>query len=144
MALSVLLAAALLATAQQPSPPIGQRSSTPEQMLRELGLAPNPDEEAAAIAAAQRHPLGTMENPVRVGGPTGERAYIARLRCGDGSAPRVGQRGNMGVGAFGTIVDAYPLDCGSAAPGRFTLIMDMYHDEHREERAPAGFTIVPE
>ena len=144
MALSVLLAAALLASAQQPSPPIGQRSSTPEQMLRELGLAPNPDEEAAAIAAAQRHPLGTMENPVRVGGPTGERAYIARLRCGDGSAPRVGQRGNMGVGAFGTIVDAYPLDCGSAAPGRFTLIMDMYHDEHREERAPAGFTIVPE
>ena len=144
MALSVLLAAALLASAQQPSPPIGQRSSTPEQMLRELGLAPNPDEEAAAIAAAQRHPLGTMENPVRVGGPTGERAYIARLRCGDGSAPRVGQRGNMGVGAFGTIVDAYPLDCGSAAPGRFTLIMDMYHDEHREERAPAGFTIVSE
>ncbi|WP_166040277.1 hypothetical protein [Sphingosinicella sp. YJ22] len=144
MALSVLLAAALLAAAQQPSPPIGQRSSTPEQMLRELGLAPSPDEEAAAIAAAQRHPLGTMENPVRVGGPTGERAYIARLRCGDGSAPRVGQRGNMGVGAFGTIVDAYPLDCGSAAPGRFTLIMDMYHDEHREERAPAGFTIVPE
>lgn len=144
MALSVLLAAALLAGAQQPTPPIGQRSSTPEQMLRELGLAPNPDEEAAAIAAAQRHPLGTMENPVRVGGPTGERAYIARLRCSDGSAPRVGQRGSMGVGAFGTIVDAYPLDCGSAAPGRFTLIMDMYHDEHREERAPAGFTIVPE
>ena len=144
MALSAFLAVALLAAAQQPSPPIGQRSSTPEQMLRELGLAPNPDEEAAAIAAAQRHPLGTMENPVRVGGPTGERAYIARLRCSDGSAPRVGQRGNMGVGAFGTIVDSYPLDCGSAAPGQFTLIMDMYHDEHREERAPAGFTIVPE
>jgi len=138
-----LAAAALLAAAPaaaQPKP--GDRTMSPEQLLREMGLAPGQDDLAEALAAAAAHPLGTMENPVRVGGPEGERAYIARLRCSDGTPPRVGQRTNAGVGAFGTIVDVYPLDCGSAAPGRFQLVMDMYHEEHRETRAPAGFTIV--
>jgi hypothetical protein len=137
-----LAAAALLSaapSAAQPKP--GDRTISPEQMLREMGLAPGQDDLAEALAAAAAHPLGTRENPVRVGGPEGERAYIARLRCGDGTPPRVGQRANAGIGAFGTIVDLYPLDCGSAAPGRFELVMDMYHEEHRETRAPAGFTL---
>ena len=141
MSVSALLAATLLLSAQQTMPPIGQRTAAPERILQ--GLAAGASEEEAAIAAAQAHPLGTRENPVRVGGPEGEHAYIARLRCADGNAPRVGQRGSIGVGAFGSIVDAYPLDCGSAAPGHVTLIMDMYHEEHREDRAPAGFTILP-
>ena len=137
------LAAALrVAAPAAAEPKPGDRTVTPEQMLRELGLSPDQDDLREAIAAAAAHPLGTTENPVRVGGPEGERAYIARLRCGDGSQPRVGQRGNAGVGAFGTIVDVYPLDCGAAAPGRFALVMDMYHAEHRETRAPAGFTLV--
>jgi hypothetical protein len=136
-------AAAFLAAAPaaaQPKP--GDRTMSPEQMLREFGLGPDQDDLREALAAAEAHPLGTLQNPVRVGGPEGERAYIARLRCGDGSPPQVGQRGSAGVGAFGTIVDVYPLDCGSAAPGRFELVMDMYHEEHRETRAPAGFAIV--
>lgn len=140
----LLLAAALLAAAPafaEPKP--GDRTMSPEQMLREFGLAADQDDLREAIAAAAAHPLGTAENPVRVGGPEGERAYIARLRCADGSAPAVGQRANAGVGAFGTIVDVYPLDCGAAAPGRFALVMDMYHEEHREERAPAGFALAP-
>lgn len=143
----IMLALAALAVAQPaaapPSPPIGARTSTPAQILNELGLAPDDDDLAVAIAAADKHPLGSRDNPVRVGGPAGERAYIARLRCGDGSTPRVGQRGSMGIGAFGSIVDGYPLDCGAAAPGRVTLVLDMYHDEHRENRAPPGFTIQP-
>lgn len=140
----LLLAAALLAAAPafaEPKP--GDRTMSPEQMLREFGLAADQDDLREAIAAAAAHPLGTAQNPVRVGGPEGERAYIARLRCADGSAPAVGQRANAGVGAFGTIVDVYPLDCGAAAPGRFALVMDMYHEEHREERAPAGFALAP-
>ena len=144
--LSLLLAFSILAApaaAQQQSPPIGQRTITPEQLLAQMGLAPDQDDLAEAIAAAAAHPLGSRANPVRVGGPEGERAYIARLRCADGSAPRVGQRSNAGVGAFGTIVDVYPLDCGAAAPGRTELVMDMYHAEHSENRAPAGFAIVP-
>jgi hypothetical protein len=139
--------AALLAAqpADQPtqSPPIGQRTGSPAALLAELGLAPDQDDLAVAIAEADKHPLGSLQNPVRVGGPGGERAYIARLRCSDGSAPRVGQRGNMGVGAFGTIVDSYPLDCGGAAPGKTNLVLDMYHEEHVENRAPPGFTIQP-
>jgi hypothetical protein len=115
----------------------------PESLLSALGLAPDPERLRAAIAAAEAHPLGSMQNPVRVGGPRGERAYIARLRCADSSSPRVGQRANVGVGVFGTIIDVYPLDCGSAAPGRVSLAMDMYHSEHAEDRPPPGFTIVP-
>ncbi|HYJ29589.1 MAG TPA: hypothetical protein VEW25_04535 [Allosphingosinicella sp.] len=139
----VLAATAFLAAAPaaaQPKP--GDRTMSPEQMLRDFGLAPDQDDLREALAAAEAHPLGTPENPVRVGGPDGERAYIARLRCADGNAPQIGPRANAGVGAFGTIVDVYPLDCGSAAPGRFQLVMDMYHEEHRESRAPAGFTLV--
>ena len=138
-AATLLLVAAPVAAQEQP----GDRTVSPEQMLAELGLSPDQDDLRQAIAAAAAHPLGTAENPVRVGGPHGERAYIARLRCADGSVPQVGPRTNAGVGAFGTVVDAYPLDCGAAAPGRFTIVMDMYHEEHREDRAPAGFTIEP-
>ncbi|HEX8363852.1 MAG TPA: hypothetical protein VF603_01050 [Allosphingosinicella sp.] len=144
IALAAALAATLLAAPAAAQPQPGDRTISPEQMLRELGFGVDQDDLRAAIEAAQAHPLGTAQNPVRVGGPDGERAYIARLRCSDGSAPQVGQRGNAGVGAFGTIVDVYPLDCGTAAPGRFDIVMDMYHAEHRETGAPSGFTLVPE
>lgn len=147
---TVLLLAALAfaqtttqTTTQPTIPPIGQRTVSAEQMLREMGMAPDAGEVDAAITAAAAFPLGSMENPVRVGGPEGERAYIARLRCSDGRAPQIGQRTNRGVGAFGTIVDAYPLDCGAAAPSQTTLILDMYHSEHKENAAPPGFTITP-
>jgi len=107
----------------------------------QLGFGPPPEEVARLVEQARDLPLGTAENPVRVGGPSGEHAYIARLRCADGSRPQVGQRHNDGVGAFGTIVDVWPLDCGDAAPGRFDLVMDMYHRDHDETGAPAGFTL---
>ena len=122
---------------------IGERTASPDQVLNMLGQGVSDEELDRAVAEAAAHPLGTAKNPVRVGGPQGERGYIARLRCADGSRPKVGQRGSAGVGAFGTIVDLYPLDCGTAAPGRFELVMDMYHEEHKEQRAPAGFTIDP-
>lgn len=134
---------ALLASTPAAAQELGERTRTPEALLAEMGLAPDQDDLREAIEAAQAHPLGSLQNPVRVGGPEGERAYIARLRCADGARPRIGQRSNGGVGAFGTIVDAYPLDCGGAAPGQVTLVMDMYHSEHAEDRAPPGFTIAP-
>ena len=141
--LAAAAAALLLAAPAAAKPRVGARTVSPEQLIRDMGLAPDLDDIAEAVAAAAAHPLGTNENPVRVGGPHGERAYIARLRCADGQPPQVGQRGSAGVGAFGTIVDVYPLDCGNAAPGRFQLVMDMYHAEHQEDHAPAGFAIVP-
>lgn len=124
-----------------PAAPALAQDSTPRQMMEQMGLAPSRAEVAGAVERARDRPLGTAANPVRVSGPGGEHAYIARLRCADGNAPRVGQRHNAGVGAFGTIVDVWPLDCGDAAPGRFELVMDMYHDDHAETRAPAGFTL---
>ena len=102
----LIFAAALVLAAPAAAQELGARTRSPESILSELGLAPDQDDLAAAIAAADAHPLGTAENPVRVGGPPGERAYIARLRCADGAAPRIGKRGSAGVGAFGTIVDA--------------------------------------
>jgi len=142
----LILAAALLgliaapAAAQKPDAQQGQAVDL-ESLL---GLQrPDPARVRAAIEAAEEHPLGSMQNPVRVGGPEGERAYMARLRCADGRPPRIGQRVNAGFGPFYMIVDVYPLDCGDAAPGRASLAMDMYHPEHREERAPPGFAIVP-
>ena len=139
----MVLAAGLASAAAAADDKIGARTTSPEQLLEELGRGDSDEELERAVAAAAAHPLGSLRNPVRVGGPEGARAYIARLRCSDGSRPRVGERSAGGVGAFGTIVDLYPLDCGPAAPGRLGLVMDIYHAEHREERAPAGFTIDP-
>lgn len=123
--------------------PAAAQAATPREMMQQLGAAPSDEEVARAVEQAREHPLGTERNPVRVSGVEGEHAYIRRLRCGDGSRPRVGQRANVGVGVFGSIVDVWPLDCGDAAPGRFALALDMYHDNHDETQAPAGFTLEP-
>jgi len=117
---------------------VGERTARPESHLPASDLAPGQDDLQAAIAAAAAHPLGTLENPVRVGGPEGEQAYLARLRCADGSSPRIGSREEAGVDAFGTVARAYPLACGASAA---RIVFDIYHEEHAEERAPPGFTI---
>ncbi len=135
--MSMFFAALLLV--QTTTPPIGQRTIPPGRLIAGASLIPDAAEDPV-IAAAAAFPLGSIENPVRVGGPQGESAYLARLRCSDGSAPRVGGRSERGVGAFGSLVAAYRLNCGAAAAD---LVMDMYHDEHREDRAPPGFTILP-
>jgi len=77
---------------------------------------------------------------VRVGGPPGERAYLSRLRCADGGTPRLGARSDRGEGAFGSLVAAYRLEC---AGGGTEVVIDMYHEEHVEDRAPPGFSILP-
>ena len=133
--------AALLLIAPASAQKLGARTAPPQQVLGEMAPA-DPLAEAEAIAAwAAAHPLGTVENPVRVGGPQGARAYIARLRCADGSRPGVGPRSTGAVGAYGTLTERYPLDCGAAAPGKVALAFDFYHDEHVETRAPAGFAL---
>ena len=142
--MTLTLLAFLLAGATQPDvtpmAPIGQRTAAPETLLRGFDAAPDAEEDAA-IAAAARFPLGTNENPVRVGGPDGERAYLARLRCVDGSRPAIGARVEGGVGAFGTVVGGFPAQC--AGGPAVTVILDMYHEEARETRAPEGFTLAP-
>lgn len=86
--------------------------------------------------------LGSAQNPVRADMPQGQRAYLNRLRCSDGSVPKYGRIGNVGVGVNGNIVDRYDVNCGSAAPGRVTIDMDMYYPGYVETQAVPGFTIV--
>ena len=137
LASAVLLSiAAVPASAQE----LGARTASPEAMVAQMNRASPEDEMRALVAAADAHPLGTPENPVRVGGPEGEHAYLGHLRCADGAMPRIGARREAGIGAFGSVVAAYEVACGAAA-GR--IVFDMYHEEHVETRAPAGFTFVP-
>ena len=138
---AIIAAACLLVAMPVPAQEPGERTQSPQSMVSALRLAPGEDDLAEAVAAAQAHPLGSIDNPVRVGGPPGERAYLARLRCADGSAPQIGPRADAGVGAFGTIVAAYALRCGAAES---RIAFDMYHEEHVETGAPAGFTLLPQ
>lgn len=116
-----------------------EESPAPKELVGALLDAPLVDEVEAAIAAADRHPLGTSQNPVRVGGPEGERAYLSRLRCSDGRSPAIGARTDAGIGAFGSLVSSYAVDCGAAAPGKQSVVFDMYHEEYAETRLPAAF-----
>ena len=134
----LLFAAVAVIAAPTFAKPPREELPVPTDLFAELSSDPFDEQ---AIRAAAAYPLGTVQNPVRVGGPEGERAYLARLRCADGSAPTIGRRGSAGVGAFGSITASYHLDCGAAAPGKLELVMDMYHSEHREGRAPSGLTI---
>ena len=136
----VLLAAALTASAASAQPP-REESPAPRALLEGIGSGNSDAALEQAIAAAGAHPLGTLENPIRVAGPEGERAYLARLRCADGRAPAIGTKTAAGVGAYGSLVDAWPVDCGAAAPGKVSLVLDKYHEEHPEQAAPTGFTI---
>jgi hypothetical protein len=139
--IAIAFLAAAPALAQQPGQPrLGARTQTPDQMVRRMSQV-SPEEEMRQMAAeADVHPLGTLENPVRVGGPEGEHAYLGRLRCPDGSQPAVGARRDGGIGAFGSVVGAYALTCGAQTA---QVMFDMYHEEHVETRAPAGFTLRP-
>ncbi len=97
---------------------------------------------AKAIIKAEKNPLGTKDNPVRAQGPQGQRAYLARLRCEDGTAPQYFRAGNVGAGVYISIVDHYVVDCGTVAPGKVNVQMDMYHPGHQETRPAQGFTII--
>jgi hypothetical protein len=141
----ILLVAALLlsAPAAAQTPNLGRRTAPPEQSMAGIGTGSSDAEIARAEAAAAAFPLGSLQNPVRVGGPEGERAYVARLRCADGRPPRSGIPRHGGADSYGSLADLVPLDCGATAPGRTEIAVDLYFEEHREDRAPQGFTLVP-
>lgn len=92
---------------------------------------------AKAIAEAEKHPLGSRENPVRENMPQGQRAYLSKLRCADDSAPGFTRAGNVGPGPYGSIVDLYMVTCKDQPA--VEVYMDMYHDGG-ETRPVPGFT----
>jgi hypothetical protein len=135
-----LLTLALILASPAAAQELGARTTSPETMMSQMNQD-SPDEEARRlIALADSHPLGTSENPIRVAGPAGERAYLAHLRCADGTAIRIGARHEAGIGAYGSVVGAYDVTCGGNS-GR--MVFDMYQEEFVESRAPAGFTLAP-
>lgn len=134
----MILALSLALAAQQPA-------QKPQSLYELLGVAEPGLRGAAldaAVAKAAAYPLGSTDNPVRARGPTGEREYLARLRCADGNAPKVLSRGSSMPGPFGGITDIYSLRCDGSTPATARVIFDMYHD-HRETRPAEGFTILP-
>lgn len=84
--------------------------------------------------------LGTVTNPVRVLMPEGEREYLHRLRCANGSAPTFERQGSAGIGPYGKILDIYSVQCGAEFS---SIYMDMYHCSEEQSPVP-GFEIVPE
>lgn len=105
-----------------------------------LGKAPRDQltpEEAARIAQS---PLGSANNPVRTEGPPGQRAYLMRLRCSDGRAPKFEREGSAGLSPHGSMMDVYRVVCESTSESH-AIYMDMYHPGHVESRAVAGFSI---
>jgi hypothetical protein len=135
------LAASALAASASGQAPLGKRTEPPAQAMAGIGQGLSDAELDAEIAAAAAFPLGSLKNPIRVGGPDGARVYLGRLRCADGTLPRVGASRPAGIGAYGTLVDAYPVDCGAVAPGRAELVFDLYQEDRPETRAPTGFTL---
>ncbi|MEA2999306.1 MAG: hypothetical protein QOK17_1139 [Sphingomonadales bacterium] len=139
----VFLPLTLLFAAPAAADDLGKRNAPPEKLLAGIGGGVSDAELQAEIDAAAAFPLGSLRNPVRVGGPEGRNVYVARLRCADGKPPHAASAVPGGTGGFGTVTELVALDCAAAAPGRFDLILDLYHEEHVEDRAPAGFTLAP-
>lgn len=97
----------------------------------------------AALKAAEGQPLGSEKNPVRADMPQGQRAYLDRLRCANGKPPAYQRAGNVGAGAFGSIVDLYVTRCDGSTPAQAEIYMDMYFPGHVEQRAVPGFLLTP-
>lgn len=140
---SLVIATLLVAPAAAQTPNLGKRTAPPEQSMAGIGGGSSDAEIARAEAAAAASPFGSLQNPVRVGGPEGERAYVARLRCADGRPPRPGAPHPGGTDPYGSVAELVALDCGTAAPSRTEIAIDLYFEEHREDKAPGGFTLVP-
>lgn len=71
--------------------------------------------------------------------PGGQRAYMERLKCSDGTRPKFTRVGSFGKGPHGNILDGYDVKCGAGEPVR--VYMDMYHPGHVEKEAVPGFMI---
>ena len=135
---AILLTLGLGACATAASPP----SSGASDLSFLTGGRVSGSELAARIRKASAYPLGSRDNPVRVNMPAGQRAYLDRLRCSNGERPTYGRVGNFGAGVFGSIIDGYRVVCANGGlPAESLIYMDMYHADHYETAAPAGFTI---
>lgn len=88
-----------------------------------------------------KYPLGSKDNPIRVGSPAGQRDYLRRLVCDNNEMVSTATRqGSAGVGPFGSIMDIYEVICDTNKGAvTHTLYLDMYHGDYEETHPAAGF-----
>lgn len=86
-------------------------------------------------------PLGSSGNPVRVGGPEGQRNYLSRLVCDNNEQVSAYERlGSSDVGPYGGIMDIYEVICDTDKGAvKHEVFLDMYHHDYIETRPAAGF-----
>ncbi len=86
------------------------------------------------------HKFGSYGNPVRVNMPSGEREYLAKLTCSDGSRIAYRRGGSAGVGPYGNMLDVYNVSCFiDSTLKEYQIYMDMYHPKHKENKAVEDF-----
>jgi hypothetical protein len=102
----------------------------------------DPEWEPPKVSAEEiaKHPLGSEANPVRTHGPTGQRDYLERLACPDGTVPSYKRLGSYGDGVYGYHVDDFEVVCGKRSSH---IYMDLYHPRYVEESAVPGFKLKP-
>ena len=101
------------------APAAAQATRRAHHLARGDGARDEPGVARGRDAAADRRgrcpSARHARNPIRVDGPEGEHAYLARLRCADGATLRGSAlRREAGVGAYGSVVGAYEVACGAA------------------------------
>lgn len=122
-----------------------------------LACAPGgttPDTTPAPGPAVAPAPLGSFANPVLAGGVFGEREFLMRVRCADGTAVEVISRGSViprpdstgRAPGDGHILDAYRVRCpdGEGGTREDTIYLDMYHGGARERGPMPPYTVLPE
>ena len=119
------------------------QSRSDDELLDSMlsGKAPRAQLSASDQARVDSSPLGSEHNPVRAGGPAGQRAYLDRLVCPEGKPPTYERAGSAGMSPYGAIMDIYTAACD--APPTRSIYIDMYHADYVELRAVTGFTIEP-
>ena len=100
------------------------------------GKQKNVDEKKLA-----KYPLGSKDNPIRVGGPGGQRSYLSRLVCENNEpVSSFNRQGSAGAGPFGSILDIYEVLCDTnKGVVTHSVYLDMYHGDYEETRPAAGF-----
>jgi hypothetical protein len=87
--------------------------------------------------------LGSSSNPVKAGGPFGQRDFLRRLVCPNGDTPSFERSGSYGPGPDRHMIDGYDVVCAGDGIRAF-IFMDMYHPEHRERSALPPFEVLEE
>lgn len=136
-----IIASAVLLSACSTQP---KQSTTPDASDEELSpalIGLFGENRQVNEASLENIPLGSKENPVRVQGPMGQRAYLSRLVCENNEPVSAYRRsGGAGIGPFGNIIDLYEVICDTNKGAvSHSVYLDMYHDEYQETRPAAGF-----